>query len=273
MSDGYLLNGLIERLQIWCGNVLDQYLGQVLCWLNSGPRYPTGSNFVSEPQITYICLSMSPELLNILCKFLILTYFSRTQRSTCKKCCELGNLMMSDRYLLNELTIDRLQVQCGNVLDQYLGQVRCWLKSGPRWPTGGHLLFQNPKSQNNARITNFMLSWKKNTRSMVSQKFQSGVKWNVHSETASMLLELCNKRSWHLVEENTKILYFISPSLVLWQNPPSKVTDLTQSARIIHCTLSKIWVKYVWCAISLKENWSCVTLKFIFSCKNYANTM
>jgi hypothetical protein len=69
-----------------------------------------------------------------------------------KKFCKLGNLMMSDRYLLNKL-IDRLLVQCENLLDQYLSQVRGWLKLGPRWPTGGHFVSESKI----ARITNFML--------------------------------------------------------------------------------------------------------------------
>jgi hypothetical protein len=38
--------------------LLDQYLGQVWCWLNLGPRWPTGGHFVSEPRITYICLCL-----------------------------------------------------------------------------------------------------------------------------------------------------------------------------------------------------------------------
>jgi hypothetical protein len=40
--------------------------------------------------------------------------------------CELGNLLMFDGYLL----IVSLPGRCRNVLDQYVGQVRCWLKPG-----------------------------------------------------------------------------------------------------------------------------------------------
>jgi hypothetical protein len=63
----YVLNWLIYKLQGWCRhgrNVLNQYLGQVQCWLKSGLGWPTAEVFYS-------------------------TYFSRSQRSELKKLCTL----------------------------------------------------------------------------------------------------------------------------------------------------------------------------------------
>jgi hypothetical protein len=101
---------------------VDQYLGQVRCWLKwSGPRWPTGGHLASESKIAkqrknYQFYALITVWCGILKTFFSLPHFQYGGQAAILENIqwvispELGNLTMSDRYLLNGLIV-RLEVE------------------------------------------------------------------------------------------------------------------------------------------------------------------
>jgi hypothetical protein len=130
--------------------------------------------------------------LNILCKFLIWPTFQGHSGQHVKKVVQTWQF--DDVQSISFERIDwHLQVQCGNVLDQYLGQVRCWLKSGPRWPTGGHFVSESKIAKQ------CVLGWTN------TENIQCTLCWNVTYFLCMYFISKCHLLPLHVLYDEMSL--------------------------------------------------------------------